>query len=508
MYSNALGQEGEDVVNFKVISNTTDFKDNNPNFFRVNPYDGIEFDRRFPWYISALSASVPFDRNPLVESSIWYKRLQIPSSNTYKQLYDSCFTARNYDNTISECPRISFPQDKGKDLFTGKTAPSLIPDEFINFFNCKYVNRTQFMGHLTAMVDIYPLLTIAKASNINDEANDLFELEINRSQSDDADYRILPTTPLNERGYVEIIRMSRTLAILLGLNVVEDLSDDNPMSRRSFPKFNSNIPVLNVKEFSKEMFEKPPIDQLKTILNDQSLEESGFWGNLLLHYQIPMVLIKINQSYEDDDNFQGGNLDESTFTDTTYLDYHFKNQEQLRKEQYSDYFIVTILKSKDSLRAQYYDDTKKWNNINILPRSSNPNMLQFTRGISWSVSKYIRYPLGVTFTITGDFIEDNIYSGRREKTLLSEEIPLGIKHQYAYSKYHVPVKVPLSNEMKLYNFITLSFATKRQLRSHLHLTQKKLSKFKHRVLKKKEVRLKSYRYPILLTLRAAAMINQ
>ena len=63
------------------------------------------------------------------------------------------------------------------------------------------------------------------------------------------------------------------------------------------------------------------------------LKNRDFWGNLLLHYQIPMVLIKINQSYKDDDNFQGGNLDESTFTDTTYLDYHFKNQEELRKEQ-------------------------------------------------------------------------------------------------------------------------------------------------------------------------------
>ena len=91
-FSNALGQQGEDVINFKVVSNTTDFDNNNPSFFRVNLYKGVEFDRRFPWYVSALSGSIPFDRDPLVEHSIWYKRLQISSDKKYADgMYDHLF---------------------------------------------------------------------------------------------------------------------------------------------------------------------------------------------------------------------------------------------------------------------------------------------------------------------------------------------------------------------------------------------------------------------------------
>ena len=134
-------------------------------------------------------------------------------------------------------------------------------------------------------------------------------------------------------------------------------------------------------------------------------------------------------------------------------------------------------------------------------------MIQLTQGITWSISKYIRNPLGVNFTITGDFIEQNIYSGERERTLLSDQVPLDIKHQYPFVKFQVPVKVPLNNEITMDNSQTLSFASKRELRSHLHLTQKKLSTFKHKALRTKEVKLKSYKYPILLTLRAAAKLN-
>ena len=45
--SNALGQNEEDTIYFKVLSNTSDFNDNNTSHFRVNPYGSIQFDHRF-----------------------------------------------------------------------------------------------------------------------------------------------------------------------------------------------------------------------------------------------------------------------------------------------------------------------------------------------------------------------------------------------------------------------------------------------------------------------------
>ena len=513
-FSNALGQEGEDIVNFKVVSNTSDFANNNPDFFRVNPYNGIEFDRRFPWYVSALSASIPFDRNPLVENSIWYKRLQISSDKQYtgaEGLYDTLFNNDSYEKAIGQCRRICFPEQKAKALLIGKNATksNTIPQEFLNFFNCKYVNRVPLFPHQwpgTAIeMNVYPLLTIEKTTS--SEAHDLFQLTIQRTEND-GNSRVLQSTPLNERGYVEIIRMSRTLELLLGLNTVQQLSSDNDENSRSFPKFISQI-FGKRSYFSKDMFMNPPVKELERLIKRTDLKKSGFWGNLLNHFKIPMAIIKLYQSYDDEAVFQGGNLDESVVSSSSYLQYQFRNQEKNRKEQYSDYFIVTTLKTGESLSANYYGSNplKKWNNVNVQPIANNPHMMQLSRGITWSVSNYVRYPLGIDFTVTGDFIEDNIYSGEREKTLLNEQIPLDIKHQYPFSKFYVPIKVPLSNEMMLSNSLTLSFATKRQLRSYLHLTQKKLSTFKHKALKQKEVKLKSYKYPILLTLRAIAQVD-
>ena len=59
--SNALGQSKEDIVYFKVVSNTDDFPNNDESDFRVNPYGGVQFDERFQWNASAISASVPFE---------------------------------------------------------------------------------------------------------------------------------------------------------------------------------------------------------------------------------------------------------------------------------------------------------------------------------------------------------------------------------------------------------------------------------------------------------------
>ena len=406
--------------------------------------------------------------------------MQISSDKKYANgLYDNIFSSQNYDYALSQCRRICFPPQQAHKLLIGKNATKTnsIPDEFVNFFNCKYVNRVPILPHQwpgTAVeMNVYPLLIIEKTTST--EAHDLFELNIKRTEQD-GDSRVLSSTPANERGYVEMIRMSRILEVLLGLNTIEELTGEN--NQRSFPKLTTNLPGIQKKVFTKEMFHNPPIDKLKTLIGNTSLKECGFWGNLLNHFKIPMKIIKLYQSYDDYDTFQGGNLDESIMKDSTYLNYQFKYQEKYRKEQYSDYFIVTMLKSGESLSAQYYGPNapKKWNDANIVPTVNNPHMIQLTRGITWSISNYIRNQLGIDFTITGNFIEDNIYSGEREKTLLNEQVPLDIKHQYPFSKFYVPIKVPLTNRLILYNSQTLSFATRRQLRSHLHLTQKKTIK--------------------------------
>ena len=56
-----------------------------------------------------------------------------------------------------------------------------------------------------------------KRADLNTETNDLFEFDYFRPV-EDSDNRLLPGVDPNEKGYFEIIRMSRTLYLLLGLN--------------------------------------------------------------------------------------------------------------------------------------------------------------------------------------------------------------------------------------------------------------------------------------------------
>eukprot|EP00112_Aurelia_sp_Birch-Aquarium-sp1_P012504 Seg2628.12 transcript_id=Seg2628.12/GoldUCD/mRNA.D3Y31 product="putative transposon-derived protein F54H12.3" protein_id=Seg2628.12/GoldUCD/D3Y31 len=501
MYSNALGQEGEDVITFKVVSNTTDFAHNNPSSFGVNPYGGVEFDRRFPWNISSLGGSIPFNLHPSVGSDLWFKRIQIPSDESYASHYNTIFTKNTYDKVISASERMSFPSNRSKSLLMGKTANTTIPQEFVNFFNTKYINR---MG-TSKMWDVHPLLTIVKSPELTTEADDIFEFDIKRTE-EDGDKRSPPAAAENEMGYIEIIRMSRSMEILLGLNVNDALSNANHESR-SFPQFTQALPGLHLTHFSPATFATPPLTNLRTLIKSATLTESGFWGNLLKHFNIPAVIIKLHQSYTDEEPFQGGNLASCEMSPNTYLNYQFTNQEQSRKEQYSDYFVATILKKGESLKTLYYGKNLAWSNTNIPVKHNNPHMMEFTRGTPWSVSQYLRHPQGISFTAACDFIEDNVYSGLKEKTLLSEEVPINIGKQSAYTKFNIPLRYPLTNKFNISNYITLSFTTKRRLRSSLHLTLSKSSKFKYRRVRKNEVQLKAFRFPIQLTLRAAAKLN-
>ena len=88
-----------------------------------------------------------------------------------------------------------------KQLLIGKDATKTksIPQEFLNFFNCKYVNRVGIMPHQwpgTAVeMNVYPLLTIEKTTS--NEAHDFFQLNIKRTEAD-GDVRVLPSTDVKK----------------------------------------------------------------------------------------------------------------------------------------------------------------------------------------------------------------------------------------------------------------------------------------------------------------------
>ena len=142
MFSDALEQEGQEIVNFKCISNTDDFEDNNASKFYNRPYEGVEFDRRFSYNVRALSSTIPFSVDSHLEKDLWYKRLQIPYWESYQRgAHDRSLSPAKYKAVIDACERISLPMENVKDEIIGSNAKLQMPDKFFEFFNSSYLNK-------------------------------------------------------------------------------------------------------------------------------------------------------------------------------------------------------------------------------------------------------------------------------------------------------------------------------------------------------------------------------
>ena len=485
--SNALGQSKEDIIYFKVVSNTDDFDNNEEKDFKVNPYGGIDFDKRFQWNASAISASIPFDSDLSIANSIWYKRI-----NCNNDQFSILTTPWAYGGVywrLEETLKQRFPTELARKTLLGKDGKKKLPSEFRDWFSASYNNRISMLpngkGQCIYRI-INPILRLVDYPG-STEVDDAFEFDFKRIEARPWSVNVYPSN--------ELIRMSRTLEVLLGLNA-NVMTENNG----SWPVFTEPLPGMGVKKFSADFFWNPPYAKLAAI-TQTSITSSNFWKELLKHYHIPCVFIKINQSYKDDDPFQPGPSVNSQ------PNFNFSNygEEYPRNEQFSDYFISLNLfhvGMNQSVRDKYYGTAKYFNIHNIPPLSRSPCMIGLKRGISWGISKYIRWPIGSSLNTTCDFTEDNIYSGSKEKSILHCEIPIGIKTQFPFAKFPVKIKTPLTNQMSLYNNITLSFKTSRRKRTHLKLKQNK--KYLRR-LNKKQVHFKTYKYPLNLTLKASAL---
>ena len=267
-----------------------------------------------------------------------------------------------------------------------------------------------------------------------------------------------------------------------------------------YPAFTKPLPDIGIQKFTAELFWNPPVQKLAEITN-KSINRGNFWRELLLHYHIAAVIIKINLGME---GREGGNLNHAYPT----ISYDDMLEDVYQNEQFSDYFIylnMSVMGLKLSLRDRYYETNRVFNKWGIPVISRSPHMIGLTRGISWDVSRYVRWPIGASLNTTCDFIQDNIYSGNKEKTILHCEIPIGIKTQFPFAKFPVKLKTPLSNQISLYNNITLSFKTSRHKRTHLKLKQNKKYLYNMQSLKKRQLRFKCYKYPFNITIKASAL---
>ena len=79
-----------------------------------------------------------------------------------------------------------------------------------------------------------------------------------------------------------------------------------------------------------------------------------------------------------------------------------------------------------------------------------------------------------------------------------------MKKQHPFTKFTISQTLPLSNRMNIQDTTSIGFFTKRILRSHLDGIFKTLKNKRSRKLKKRQLILKSLRYPIQVTMQVIA----
>ena len=158
-----------------------------------------------------------------------------------------------------------------------------------------------------------------------------------------------------------------------------------------FPALTSPLPAIGIQKFTSQLFWNLPIQKLADITK-KSINRGNFWRALLQHYQIPTVITKINQNYNDNDVFQGGNLT-NLYPSISYDDL---SKDVFIGKQLSDYFIylnMTTLGFDKSLCDTFYVINTSYDSYHIPVVSQSPHIIGITRGISWGISRYIRWPI-------------------------------------------------------------------------------------------------------------------
>ena len=224
---------------FTAMSNTAE-RGNTSQQFVNEPYGGIHFnsdDLDFPvdhWKTQLLTASIPHHNKmkDAVAHDIWLKRVQIggaldPEDKTlYRRLAqeDILFSPSAYkwryllDSYPPIRPR---PDDAKKIVNHGLVHPLTYPQELEDFMNLTF-NYDKSPLYPNTVITMYPMLTIKKlpAAAQSSATSDTFDVILRRNgASSTSTYRNMFTGVLkdNAGGYYQLMRISRTLAILLGI---------------------------------------------------------------------------------------------------------------------------------------------------------------------------------------------------------------------------------------------------------------------------------------------------
>ena len=272
--------ESDNRTHYTAVSNTYNTGNTNSKFVN-EPYGGIHFYESKPtgpgmggirdeeWTVKMVAASLPRheQRPDTIQHDIWYKRLHLgeesptPDSTLYKRMYDDgILFGTKYQKKLSSLAPVRPHPVIAKKILDAKNGD--FPSELEHYLEFEYwyapfglyshgttaegVQRTQtFLGIKQVPSAKSPVTT------------DTFDIDIKRTST---------VTTSNDRtnqsycfdksegGYYQLLRMSRTLAILLGIDAWEEQASFPHCSwTTDTPKPTNIKPGVNDKFYMKQL---------------------------------------------------------------------------------------------------------------------------------------------------------------------------------------------------------------------------------------------------------------
>ena len=264
--SHVLG-EGTTGTYWHVVSNTNDDVNNTPYSFLNRPYGGLNFQSNTQWRVGISQGSLPTKQSGVNKSQehlvsynqLWYKRWTFPEELTtadtsaFKEMYqrlmvENYLTKDGYRLIMNTLPKQTCRYDLNNLIVDddGETYPQQLDHLLLHSYN-EYPTPFAYFSDTTQSHRIYdPRKVILSESYIGISKTDgnanIFDFDVRRGGHGINDTNRTTTTAIEngDGGYMQIIRLSRTLATLLGMD--NWWCDNTFYPRSSYDSFDKPLP--------------------------------------------------------------------------------------------------------------------------------------------------------------------------------------------------------------------------------------------------------------------------
>ena len=480
--SHTLGESGD--AYWHVVSNTNDDVNNTPYSFVNQPYGGLKFKSNKQWRVGISQGSLPTvssgvnkEKEHLVSyNQLWYKRWSFPEEiatedeSGFKEMYQSLMaenylTKEGYKLIMNTLPKQSCRFDINSLIVNddGKTYPETLQNFLLHSYNEYPIPFAYFSDTSESHRSYDPHKVVLSESYIGISKTDgdvnIFDFDVRRGgHANNGKDRTTTTAIENgDGGYMQIIRLSRTLATLLGIdnwwcdNTFYPRSQYDSMYKPLPKEHNYWSDLLYLTEFPSSLLFNAKEEQ-KTAhgvydrinnMNVPLIPTPPLWVDCrseacLIPWKLKLTdrwfsLTFLSSNYDPNTDPIGLNTNGKykTFTMENYTSQTGKAGYQPFIEtdsndgEYIDILVVTCnptdVACKSSSVYNDIESVKYFTSTNIkwLPGCYMGQIsinCKYLKKIPYNVTYSLRHPSIISTIISCPFIPDNIYTGVLEKT--------------------------------------------------------------------------------------------